>query len=45
MRLFTYTFTHAGHEVVYRIMARNKHIANRYAKTQRLAWQAAIDAA
>jgi hypothetical protein len=44
MSTYHYTFTHIGHAVTYRIMARNKHIANRFARQQERAWRLAIDA-
>lgn len=43
MQWYTYTFTYQGFEVTYRIMARNKHVANRYAKEQARCWRHAID--
>ena len=43
MRTFHYTFTHLGHAVTYRIMARTKHVANRFARTQERAWRLAIE--
>jgi hypothetical protein len=44
MRTYLYTFTHAGHTVDYRIMARNKHVANRFARRQERAWRATLAA-
>jgi hypothetical protein len=42
MSVYHYTFTHLGHAVTYRIMARNKHVANRFARQQERAWRLAI---
>jgi len=44
MGLYVYTFTYRGHAVTYTIMARNKHVANRFARQQERAWRLAIDA-
>ena len=41
---YTYVFTHAGHTVEYRIMARTKREANRIARERERAWRAAIEA-
>jgi hypothetical protein len=41
MRVSLYNFTHLGHAVTYRIMARNTHVANRFARVQERAWRLA----
>jgi hypothetical protein len=41
---YTYVFTHAGHTVEYRIMARNKTQANKVARQRAQAWRTAIEA-
>ena len=43
MRTYLDTFTHLGHEVRYWIMARNTHVANRFARQQERAWRMAIE--
>ena len=42
MSVYLYTFTYAGETVDYRIMARNKHVANRIARVQERAWRTAV---
>lgn len=44
METYTYNFTYKGHAVEYRIMAHNKHVANRISKQQEMAWRKAIEA-
>lgn len=43
MSTYHYNFTYLGHAVTYRIMARNKRVANSYARQQERAWQQAIE--
>lgn len=43
MTVSLYTFTYLGHAVTYRVMARNKHVANHIARQQERVWRAAID--
>jgi len=44
MGVYHYTFTYQGHAVDYRIMARNKNVANQIARQQERAWRLAIEA-
>ena len=44
MRTYLFTFTYAGQTVEYRIMARNKQVANTLARARARAWRSAIDA-
>jgi hypothetical protein len=43
MGVYHYTFTYKGHTVEYRLVARNKHVANRLARQQERAWRLAVD--
>ena len=45
MRTYCYIFVYHGHVVEYRIMARNKTVANRFARQQERTWRLAIDRA
>ena len=43
MSIYLYTFTYRAMTVTYRIMARNKHVANRLARQQERAWRLAVE--
>jgi hypothetical protein len=43
MGVYWYNFHYLGHTVTYRIVARNKHVANRLARQQERAWRLAVD--
>jgi uncharacterized protein (DUF2384 family) len=43
MRTYFYTFIYQGQAVTYRIMARNKNVANRIARVQERTWRLAVD--
>ena len=45
MRTYLYTFVYKHYEVAYRIMARNKTVANRFARQQERTWRLAVDRA
>ena len=43
MSIYLYTFQYKGFTVEYRVVARNTHVANRFARQQALAWRLAVE--
>lgn len=44
MGVYTYTFTHRGMTVTYRITARTQHRADQIAREREQSWRLAVDA-